>query len=46
MDSVKKGQINDSISQFQEAIRLKPDYAEARDNLAHALVIKNAPTNP
>jgi tetratricopeptide (TPR) repeat protein len=33
----KKGQINEAISQYQEAIRLKPDYAEAISKLGTAL---------
>ncbi len=37
---VKKGQIDEAISQFQEAIRLKPDYAEAHYNLGVALARK------
>jgi hypothetical protein len=32
-----------SINQYQEAIRLKPDYAGAKNNLAGALGMKNAP---
>ena len=33
----KKGRIDDAIRQFQEAIRLKPDYALAHNNLGNAL---------
>ena len=28
-----KGQINGAISEFQEALRLEPDFTEARSNL-------------
>ena len=35
--SVRKGQIDEAIRQYQEAIRLKPDYAEAHNNLGVAL---------
>ena len=33
----KKGQIDEAISQYQEAIRLKPNYADAHNNLGIAL---------
>ncbi|MGA3163184.1 MAG: tetratricopeptide repeat protein [Verrucomicrobiota bacterium] len=32
----RKGQIDEAINQYQEAIRLKPDYAEAYNNLGTA----------
>jgi Tfp pilus assembly protein PilF len=37
---VKKGQIDEAIRQFQQAIRLKPYHADAHYNLGHALVKK------
>jgi len=37
---VKKGQIDEAINQYQDAIRLKPDYADAHNNLGVALVKK------
>ncbi len=33
----KKGQIDEAISQYQEAIRLKPDFAKAHNNLGNSL---------
>jgi Tfp pilus assembly protein PilF len=33
----RKGQIDEAISQYQEAIRLKPDYSSAHNNLGIAL---------
>jgi protein O-mannosyl-transferase len=34
---LKKGQIDEAISQFQEALRLKPDHPEAHNNFGIAL---------
>ena len=36
---------HDAILEFQAALQLKPDYAEASNNLARALELKGAP-NP
>ena len=30
------GRLNDAIAQYEKALRLKPDYAEAHNNLGHA----------
>jgi Flp pilus assembly protein TadD len=37
---VRKGQTDEAIRQFQEALRLKPDYAAARRSLEAALATK------
>jgi Flp pilus assembly protein TadD len=37
----RKGQIDEAISQYQEAIRLKPDFADAHNNLGNALFRKD-----
>jgi protein O-mannosyl-transferase len=39
-DLLKKGKTDEAFSQFQEAVRLKPDYAGAHDNLGVALGMK------
>ena len=36
----EKGQINDELRQYQEAVRLKPDDAQAHNKLGHALTRK------
>ena len=38
-------QTDEVISRFQEALRLKPDYADINNSLAHALGMKIAPAS-
>jgi tetratricopeptide (TPR) repeat protein len=44
-----KGQLDEAIRELQETLRLKPDYAEASNNLVHILGLKEKqarqPTN-
>jgi tetratricopeptide (TPR) repeat protein len=40
IELVRKGQIDEAISQYQEVIRLKPDFALAHNNLGFALLRK------
>jgi Tfp pilus assembly protein PilF len=40
IELVRKGQIKEAISQYQEVIRLKPDYPLAHNNLGYALLRK------
>src|SRR5882672_5781766 len=35
----QRGQLDQAIAHFKHAIELKPDYAEAHGNLAHALFL-------
>ncbi len=37
VDLLKAGQQGEAVAEFQEALRLKPGYAEAEDNLGIAL---------
>ncbi len=37
---LRRGRIQEAIEQFQDAIRIKPDFGLARDNLATALTVK------
>ena len=38
-----KGQTDEAISHYQDALRLKPDHAEAHNNLACLLRMNEAP---
>jgi Flp pilus assembly protein TadD len=38
----QKGRITEAISEYQAALRLNPDFALARNNLAGALNLTNA----
>ena len=42
---LQQGRTNEAIKQYQEALRLKPDFAQARDNLARAFGMTNAPAS-
>jgi tetratricopeptide (TPR) repeat protein len=42
----QKGRWDEAITQFQEAVRLKPDYDEAKHNLSSALKKKATPVKP
>jgi Flp pilus assembly protein TadD len=40
----RQGKINEAIAHFSEAVRLKPDYMQARANLQFALQEADNPT--
>jgi tetratricopeptide (TPR) repeat protein len=42
---INQGRIDEAIGQFQEVVRLNPDYVSGRENLARALTMKNAPAS-
>jgi tetratricopeptide (TPR) repeat protein len=39
---LKKGSVNEAIAQFQKALQIEPDFAEARNNLGNALLRKGS----
>jgi len=42
----RKGQTGEAICRFQEALRLKPDHADVRENLNVAFATKATPPSP
>ena len=40
------GRLSDAIAHFDEALRLKPDYPDARQNLARMRALRPAPAEP
>ncbi|MGP8200848.1 MAG: tetratricopeptide repeat protein [Limisphaerales bacterium] len=42
-DLVQQGRLDEAISQYQEALQIKPDHAEALNNLANALLAMGKP---
>jgi len=40
------GRLDEAIVQFSEAVRLKPDFAEARQALEHAMSPRQPPGKP
>ena len=42
----QKGQTGEAIQQFQEALKIRPDYADARRNLEVVLATQATPSPP
>jgi Flp pilus assembly protein TadD len=38
-----QGKITEAVAQFREAVRVKPDYAEAQNNLGYGLLLSGKP---